>query len=122
MKELTRHFEEKWGFNRETAWRLARLAAHLMGNLELEEWEKNRWRQAGVMQEDVVVFADEDECSDLTWVMYGLCWEGLVERKIENGQATYKITPEGISHVLSLLNKKLEEENREKEEAGEIRR
>ena len=97
-KSLEEFFEEL-GFDSETSLRMVRLAKYLAGLCELEEWEKERWRKCGVMEGDVVVFADEDEDETLTWILYGLCWQGLVERTVEIGQAKYKVTKKGRRYV-----------------------
>ena len=80
-EELTKNFI-KHGFKNATAKRLARLFLYACGNGVLDSWEMKRWRELNVLDGEgrILVLSDEDERSDLFWVMLGLVWEGLVKR------------------------------------------
>ena len=81
LEELRQEFEER-GLDQETSFRLARLAFHLGGKLQLEDWELQKWKELNVLSEDgkLLLSEGEDIESLVFWILLALCWKGLIRR------------------------------------------
>ena len=74
---------EKWGFEGDDAWHLARLMTYILtgGKFQLNKTEKEIWIKKKVLSKDGKIFVDDE--SDLTdslfWILVGLTWKGFVK-------------------------------------------